>query len=149
MKMFRRIFALAMVIAMVCLFSASAFAQTIADSFTRNGISMGVYASIDRTSVYAESYMDSGDAVGNYFYIDVWCDYYIQGASGNFYLVNVTDDDAEDRVIVARDTWDCYLTYSPPDVSKMNFAEVTFEGEYNGYVYAPFPPVSYPMFYYE
>lgn len=149
MKMFRRISALALAIVMVCLLSASAFAQTITDSRTSNGITMDVYANIDKTSVSAESLLNTEDAIGNYLYIDVWCEYYIKTDDAT-YLVNTANNDPA-TYTSATDTWDCYLTFTQSDIDEMHFAEVTFEGEHSSsyYGYAYFPARSYSLYYYE
>lgn len=76
MKMFRRIFALTMVIAMVCLFSASAFAEGYTRSVAFDGGDMYVYTDIERYEAYCDVGLITGDVVGNYISIDIAGSYY-------------------------------------------------------------------------
>ena len=78
MKLFRRISALALAVAMICLLSASAFALQYHDTEDDypDEIEVYVFAETDQTSTTGDLYISSYDTIGNYIKIDQSFIYY-------------------------------------------------------------------------
>ncbi len=128
MKMFRRISALALAVVMICLLSASALAATYTDTITRDGGEMLIYADIDKTSVAADSFLNTEDAVGNQLSISISYFYYVTEADklADNWEGEITSSSSEG-------TWECSTAYAPRNIYEMDFALYSFYGEFITY----------------
>lgn len=135
MKMFRRIFALTMVIAMVCLFSASAFAAVYSKNDYYDEVQVMTHAEVDQSSAMAELTLNSPDAVGNYINMSVECEYYPTSDLSYRYIDRPSGASTSNE-------YSCTLYYSPEDIYRMYEATYSFYAEfltYNGMQYH-YPP---------
>ncbi len=136
MKMFRRIFALTMVVAMVCLLSSSAFAarnfRYSEDYSDPNNSGAVVFGEIDQYMTSGTLELITPDGVGNYIYIEL--DHvYIDRETGAV----VSNSPTAVRVFNNEWSGSVVKAYNDTLIVEMVSATYTFYASFNNYMSQP------------